>query len=92
MGINQTRVRDGYQPDTGGRWVSTRHGWRWVSTRHRWEMGISQTLVGLEDGCQLWMGREGVKQILTRYTGFSPDTGERWVSTRHGWDWKMGNN
>ena len=67
IGVNHILLGDGCQPDTGGRWVSTTHGW---------EMGVNQTRVG--DGCQLWMGREGVKQILTRYTGFSPGSLE-WV-------------
>ena len=78
MGVNQTQLGDGCQPDTGGRWVSTRHGW---------EMGVNQTRVGdgcqpdcagCQNGCQLWMGRGCVKQILTRYTGFSPGSLE-WV-------------
>ena len=61
MGVNQTRVglEDGIpiliQPDTGE---------RWLSTRHRWEMGISQ--IRVRDGYQPDMCVIG-RWVSTRY-------------------------
>ena len=75
MDMNQTRVGDGCQPDSGG---------RWVSTRLSWEMGVNQTRVG--DGCQPDMGGKWVSIRLGWEMGVNQTVLGVKMGVNYGWD------